>query len=615
METVLKRENLFAYYDCEVESLKNRTIHSLAFRLFKHDFVNDEERKFFVGENKDIDSVYYIFKKTPPVSYDNIRSFLTHNAVTGTVFMYVLFYDKKKQFPGLVCAPVENNLEFGSKHITLVNYINDTRKDDMDDLVFVQAGELLKHDDYWEFNNFSGTFSLPRVKALESVREQHEDFEVSIADVEKMIDVTQGWMLTKDLLLELNPFSEFQFATRAFNNSEKLPLTSILKTVGSPEFYPYVIPGNETNYNSFRKAVAVIGTFSNLRSMNKMDVQVTSWASETVSNHTITALNMNDVDSHADHIAPVFNMFGSTPVTAFLGRTTVLPIKTDVKKALVVLRKVNAKRLEYGKNMNLNTSSQYIDMFDLSGKTYNISHKFHSVSGGTDFKARLEVVRFLASSNEEVYLCMMDGAQVVMKVFSLYPFNGTSRFCYYNYAREEAFYKSDVVSFAIPGCGAIGIVYPYLGTTISDIPLPKRVPLFPTFKEQYLELFLSMVKKDPFSNIFRTAYNDYKPENTTLDKDGNFKLIDYDESAFTPRFYGPTENREFANQLFGVLLVIHWFKTDEIPFDARSTGTQKLEWAKSLTDDSDVKDEFNILLDDKLSTPQKIKRLMTFRSR
>lgn len=600
MDVVLQRERIFFRYGCDVQQLKHKTIHSLAFRLFTHAFVNEEERKFFVGDNKEIDSVFYIFKSNPPVTYANMRNYLPPNAAVGTVFMYILFYDTKKNFPGVVCAPVKNNLEFGSKHITIVNYINETRQEDMDDLVFVQAGELLKQEDFWEFNHFSGSFSLPRIDVLEDMVYKHKDYGLTKAEVRKMLDVTNECTLTKKLLMELTPFAKFEFTTRAFYPTENLPLTKLLETVGSPKYYPYVIPSSEKHYKSFEKAVAIIGTFTNLREMKGMDVQVTSWAVEMVNNYVTTSLDINDVDNNVSH--------GVSAGGKFFGRTTVLPVKTDLKKALSVLRQLNAKRLEYGKGMRLSTNLKHIEMFDLAGKSYSISYKFHSANPSETFRARLEVVKFLASSTDEVYLCKLNDTDVVMKVFSLYPFD-SSRFYFYNYEKEEAFYKSDIISFAIPGCGAMGIIYPYLGITISDIPLADRLPLYSKFKKQFIELFLSMVIKEEDSRVYRTLYNDYKPENTTLDKDGNFKLIDYDESGFTPRFYGIGSNREFSNQLFGVLMVVYWFKTDENPFDNNSTGFDKLDWAQSLSPDFDVKVEFVIALDGNLSVPQKIAML------
>jgi hypothetical protein len=55
-------------------------------------------------------------------------------------------------------------------------------------------------------------------------------------------------------------------------------------------------------------------------------------------------------------------------------------------------------------------------------------------------------------------------------------------------------------------------------------------------------------------------------------------LIDPDEYAYTPSFYGPTASRIIHNQLFGVVILFYWFVTDHEPFTYNSTTAEKMNW-------------------------------------
>jgi len=622
MDIVVRREKFLHHTQyTEVDTgpplLKNEEKYRVALRPFNHYFVDDDERKYFLGENSpaDIDHVEYMFATEPPNTYDLMHTKLPPNVDVDTVFMYVLYYDTEQKVVGFVCAPVNNNIEYGSKHMTIINYINDTRAEDMNHLIFVQAGELVKRDQFWEFNHFSGTFTASRIGCLEIcisdgiTQEEYEERAKKynamcndpimlppdgLRDAEKMLNVTNDWKFTKDLLVEINPFVTFEFSSRAFPSGDRNPMRDMLDLLGDQRFYPYVVPGNTPHSTAFEKALAIVGTFRYLDTSNKKILHVNAWVVDVVSDVApsiapivVTALNAKDVDNYT---APIPHMVNGV----FYGNVTVLPLKSDLSKALSVLRKINAKKLDYGKNLRLDVTTEYIDIFNLAGKTFNLTEQ--GLNGKT---ISIHVTKFLASSNDEVYMCKMDGdIDVVLKVRSLYPF---SKITLHRISpNEEAFYGTRIYSFAIPGISALGIIYPYLGRTISDIPLNERIPMYTRFKHQYLSKFISMTNP----KIFKTEYNDYKPENTTIDNDGNFQLIDYDERAYTKRFYGPTVEKTFENQLFGVLMVIYWFKTDDHPFN-HIDGEDKIKWVQNELKEQDIKDMFDVLLDDEMTTNQK----------
>jgi hypothetical protein len=609
MDNFIKREQFLYDYGMDVELIKTKNIHSLAFRLFSHVFVDDKEKDFFLGDSGiETDRVSYMFKSDPPVPFSLMSEKVPLSAGDGAVYMYVIYYNKHTSKPGIVCASIENGLEFGSKHVSLVNYINKTMSRDIDDLVFVTAGELLHHWGWWEFNFFSGTFSVPRLAAFDSIKDSFEDFDLSEHEYLAMKSTMTDWTIVKRLLSNLHPSESFEFSSSGFEIKKKRSLMGILEFVGPSKNYPYVVPGNEANHNAFKKAVAIVGTFVNLREMSVVTVRTTSWATEAVVTTSVgysdRTISVNDVDENA---GPRPQMVGGM----FVGNVRVLPYKSDLKRALVVLREINAKKLEYGRNLRLEPLKSYVDIFKLSGKKYNLSVKYPTDVAKL-FRGTLTVGKFLSSSNDEVYMGELDEKLVVVKVTSLYPFNENKRIPYPT--TEERFYGSDIYSFVIPGIGAVATIYPYLGRTVYDIPLNERVSLFVTFKSWILDKYVSMLTEH-FSGAVFTKYNDYKPENITLDKDGNFHLIDYDEWAYTPRFYGPTPDRSFVNQMFGVLLILQWFKTDDIPFNAGTPGGDKIKWAMGMFVDSELRGLFDILLDDGISVTEKIElfKTMTYR--
>lgn len=599
MERIIKREKFFKDYFNDIEFIQNKTIHSLAFRLFRHVFVDDAEKKYYLGDSGiKTDKVYYMFKNDPPVPFSLMNDKIPCGVNEGSIYMYILYHNTRTSKTGIVCASVENDLEFGSKHISMVNYINKSMSDQVDDMVFVAAGEMKKCSTWWEFNFFSGTFSQPRIEKVNSLEGELEDWDLLEEKYTDMKASLNDWDFIKSLLSEIHASESFEFSSRGFENNNRRPLVDVLKFLKHKKHYPYIIPGNETNHNAFVKAVAVVGTFTNLREMKKTLVKATTWATEESPTYNTTSISMREVDENTG--------VQNTSNHGFSGNVYVLPYKSDFKRALAVLRQINAKKLEYGRNLSLEPVKEYIDIFQLSGKTYNLSLKMPSVSGKEPFRGTLTVGKFLASSNDEVYFGELDDKPVVLKVASLYPFTGSHNRNYVNVFANERFYGTDIYTFVVPGTGALGTIYPYLGRTVSDIAPNERRTLYETFKKWLLQKYISMLKKGPFSNVLNTSYNDYKPENITVDDGGDFHLIDYDESSYTPMWYGPTPDKTFVNQMFAVLMIIYWFKMDEKPFGASTTGAEKIKWVNTHLVDKELKVLFDILMDDDLSVTQKL---------
>lgn len=588
MDLIVERELLLADYGTETTKFNKILKQPIAFQIFEHFFVDDEEKNLYVDQESPATGLYYMFKRSPPTVDANILMSFPTNQKEGVVFMYLFFYDTKMDENGFVCAPVKNNLEYGSKHLTLVAKVMEVFKDRRVDLIFVQAGEMMFNESgICVFNHFSGTYTKTRMNDMDGIVDDYADFELEKQKADAIKNTLYDWAFTKFLFISKSPMTQFEFSSLPFVK-KYLPLVSTLKFLPSEEYFPYVIPNNTNGAFMFEKAVKIISTFINLKEMKAMSVNVTTLASDQIDT---TSISMKQIDE---------NSGPTVPTRIFTNRVTVLPYKDDLKLALGVLRNLGAKKLNYGMKYKANGDDKCFDLFNLEGKTFNVNKM-----------GQLKVIKFLSSSNDFVYLCKIKDTDVVLKVVSLYPFSPKNggKYVYRNILREEKFYGTEIHSFIIPGHAGLGTVYPYLGKTITSLSKEERKRLYPKFKEQYTKLWLSKtLKQIKFKNMPRVSfYNDMKPENTTIDKDGNFHLIDLDEFAYTPQYYGPTTERIFFNQMFGILMVIYWFKTGESPFKLNWTSAQKLAWVnEELKDHPDIKEMFNILMDPDLTDDQKI---------
>lgn len=585
---IVEREKFFA--ECG-DGVSFHTIlkQPFVFQSFYHLFVDEEEKKRYVEPESPATGLYYMFKRSPPTADAGISMLFPTNKNVGVIFMYLFFYNTKMDQLGFVCAPVKNNLEFGSKHLTLVAKVMEVFKDTRLDLIFVQAGEMMFQDDgTCVFNHSSGTYTQSRLDVLErevNYGMENEYLIIPLKDFQKSLN---DWMFTKSLFRSKSPMTQFEFSSSRFVR-KYLPLVSMLTFLPSEEYYPYVIPNNTNRAFMFEKAVRIISTFVNLKEMEPKVVNVNTLASEQVA--ATTSISVKQIDDNSGPLAQK-----NSPLVNLGYRVTVLPYKNDLKLALGVLKSVGARKLNYEiKYKAINDSS--FDFLKLEGKTFHV-----------DGVGQLKVNKFLACSNDIVYMCKMNDADVVLKITSLYPFSDkyfNTGSIAKNLKREMAFYGTEIHSFIVPGHAGLGTVYPYLGRTITSLSNEERERLYPKFKEQYTDIWLSKTLVPNYTNQIVSFYNDIKPENTTIDKDGNFHLIDVDEYAYTPAYYGPTNEKTFFNQMFGVFMVIYWFKTGESPFKNDSTNKHKLTWVEKELNDPEIKELFNTLMNMGLSNKKK----------
>jgi hypothetical protein len=211
----------------------------------------------------------------------------------------------------------------------------------------------------------------------------------------------------------------------------------------------------------------------------------------------------------------------------------------------------------------------------------------------------ISIGKVLGESNNIVYEC--DNNRVLKVIQLGMPF--TERIDEEQLVLEDYFYKKQkptsdgVLLFDIPNHVAIGYLLPYMGKTITDLTLDLRQKLFLMFKYQYLTRFMEFVDQN---KDYISLYNDVKPENTTyeIDDQGDYQfyLIDIDTNARTDAYYGD-KYKTLRNQLFGILIVFHWFKTDESPFlSSRYSFKYKEQWARQNID-ADLVDDMDVVLD------------------
>ena len=560
--------------------------HRLAFEPLQHFFVDDDEKRELAANNPTIgSSVMYIFLKNPTnlkktKVFDKIPSF------TKKFIAYLIYSSGGKV--KMKCAIMDNALELGSKHVFLSSQITEK------DAVFLSAGELtFRNENACLFNTFSGTYVVPRLSlTYDSLELENEPDDFSPEVINQAFATINNWKYVHDWLKKLNPRLAFYFVSYELPK-DRFRLGSIMDKLGRDDI-PYVAPFNETNWHSLAMANNVMTNFKNLRLVKPYRHEVNATAVDLVNDTTsvMTSALVQSFDQYTEPIAVIKNW--SIPKSG--GFVNILPSKFDLKNAMRVLRAIGAKKFGPGALRNVR-SVEVVDYFNLVGRRFLLR-----VDG--EKSKELNVTAFLATSQNTVYKCTLDGVLKVLKVksigerFAFDTLNFISTF-----RAEAAFYKEHVHEFVIPGYAAIGTILPYMGRTVTSIPLQERRRLYKKFKMEYIDEFKKHVKKTMMGQVY-SKYNDVKPDNTTLDNDGNFRLIDFDSNAHTPAFYGPDGNTKMQQQLFGVVLVYHWFHTGEKLDDWSDEG--KVRWMNDEVDDNDLQDLLTIIYDDDFDDSERL---------
>ena len=601
MDIVLQREEYLYANDSEVQRLKNAP-HSVELRVHYHEFVNPKERQEYLSEEINANGLFFIWRGTPklqppPKIYDRFPK-------SGTgVWMYLIYFDKVDKMVKMKCARVENNLELGSKHMTLSFDIDRTS----DEVEFAAAGEARFTGNFtWEFNHFSGTYTTPRIEIRhnEGFRDPDDSERFlswnnkSQRELETLLKSIDDYTLTKVFLKVTNPTCMFVFSSEEFQK-EQFPLTELLRALKRPEDMPYCVPATGMYDILLETAVSTIHAFKNLRLLTPKRVSVNANATNDIE----TSISMADVDNGYRTIRKMSRP-GPKSVP---GSSTLVPSRRDLKLATRMLSKLGAKRIGYsGVKFENMPAIDKLDYFELTGSVLQIDESYYEKQFSETHTLKLE--RFLASSNQTVYLGTMDNQKVVLKITSCYPWHVRTKGIGGNtFKDDEAFYGTKTLQFVLPDISAVGNVLPYLGVTIKELPLHLRKPKFKQFKRQYLKQLWKTIntRRDTF------AYRDVKPANTTMDESGNFHLIDLDKNAFTPQYYGPGEDNTFYNVMFGVLLVFNWFLTDKNPFQNGNTSPgRKLQWVADEIEVPEVQKMFDILNGTTMDNEDKFERIL-----
>jgi hypothetical protein len=244
---------------------------------------------------------------------------------------------------------------------------------------------------------------------------------------------------------------------------------------------------------------------------------------------------------------------------------------------------------------------------------FNLESRMIYLSTGQQVK----VESTIAESNNVVYKC--NGGKILKVVHLVMPFNSISNAKQIEI--EDQFYKAqkpdsdDILAFQIPGICAVGYLMPDMGECIMNIPYSVRSTMYSKFKRQYLKLFMKFVIRGNNGQYIST-YNDVKPDNTTYIVNSNneyvFYLVDIDSRAYTNMYYGDPSKKSLKNQLFGVVMVLDWFKEDREPFgDKHYKYYEKEQWVRKNLK-GDLAEFMGAILDEKNTSEDLVKYVSAY---
>lgn len=583
----------------EGNKITNKIKHDVRGRVFKHDFLDDEDKVDVVGDIENCDGVYYCFIRDPnKKEINNVSIGDVPEIEIGDVVMWLMFISPQDEVK-VGYAKVVNGLELGAKHATIAQYIYEKWGDGC---VFVASGEIKKINSIrYKFNYQSGTFMLPR-KQVETYEFQEFDDEeqerLNKEYVKFSISLTNDTAFVKSELQRLNPFLLFEFHDVPFKVMRKMPFGALKGQLNDPNDYPHILPSNVSKMclNHFEFASSVLSDFKNLDEVVGTCVNVNRYA--TLTSVSTSGITKKDMDNYVKRTKnnDTMKRISNKKFSVIYPQGNDLEIAKSIYDELGVVK--------YGQQVGGRPCSARDDILNLTGKEFDIWYK--------NIPKRLVVGEHLATSNNIIYRGVFGGKDIVLKIATAFVVNGYRGVSGLgNY--EISLYGKEIETFVIPGVYAVAAVLPYLGVTIDKLSLEFRKENYKKFRRDYFSKFKKTTytgKKSKYGDD-KNYYNDMKPENTTWD--GNeFHLIDPDTSAYTDRWYGPSTLGKLERQLFGILILYYWFKTGEIVFKDDDSDEAKIKWVKELPSGSKMKELCSVLFSTELSLKDKLNAVGEF---
>lgn len=504
-----------------------------------------------------------VFRGEPDnIGFENIIDSL--NGFNGRL-TWIMFHEYKTNKTRIYYAKIVNSIELGSKHLTIAKKINK----DFNNVTFISAGEIeYKGDDLYEYNFNSGSFIAGRL-------EQFHRFNVDPSDNNTNYKITNSETLVGDIFRELNPGFNFVYTKTPFVEKIKYRFQDLL--LESMDFYEYAFIHPDMTYGSFKLCYDIIRTSDEYYKNKDYDFSV--WTDR----HRTITLNarMDDDPSVNDNLEIYLE-----------------PHMNDIVKAYKNLRYAGFTQFGLEGQAFIDESAEHFTKkrpetdkkaYDFNRVPFYFWIKPSLSIEFVDEKSRrhnLTFTRLLGKSNSEIFHAVLDNKKkCVAKILSVYPFAESHIFLAKEGKlglREREFYvdaASDIYSFHVIGSGFFVLTLPYLGKSITHLPIFERLKLYNKFKQDFAKQFIKTIKID--NGSFSLAYTDVKPDNICYDGK-KFNLIDPDSIVVTRQWYGTTifSMPTLRDLMFAVYSTHYWFITG---FDFKGmSNVQKYNWVESL---------------------------------
>ena len=577
LDTFIERENYYKTVKKEEELYEINTIH---LKPFLYEIKNRREfNKLFSPKsfNKKKSTFIYIFKDDIKYIKNDVYDSLEYKFMNkGVAMNYLIYFDGKKYI--FKCVEITNQQEIGSNHKLLFEDYNHRMS------TYITSGKMMFDGQKWLFDTVS-PFNTNR-ESITIAYDDDDDDKNALLN-KKITDTFTNIQFFIRIFKNKNPMREFQYIDKVKLEFKFIDIFNRIKTEND---LPYISFADKKYTNLISRSISVLNVFKYLKSHPPIYVMVNAYAKllfKFNDSKVDTKIDMSKVDQFVyPQKSKWWNAKG-------LNRLDIIPTKTDFSNARRVLQILKTTKFRLAMDALIPKIGK-IDYYDILKRSYLIEYN------QTTYEVRID--QLLGSSNADVYLGTIksknnEEQKVVIKVNSFYDHEWNTYT--YNTKLEQKHYKRDIISFILPNHSAYAHILPYLGKTITSIPLSTRKTHYKKFKEQYLAAFRKTITRSPFLGT-KSYYNDIKPENTTVDDDQNFHLIDPDRKAYTEGFYGDGKNQSFTDQLIGVIMLLFWFKTDKRPFN--NPEINKYKWLKEYAYNDDIKQMIDIIFDQNITS-------------
>lgn len=570
-----------------------------------HKFIDDNDKKCIPGLPEHITEIGYAFmQKFDSRVYSNIQvgdlAFLNKRK-PQQIGNYILYIDEKTGKKTVASAIVEDFLEIGASHSDIAKTIVSSGTT-QSKFTFIAAGQYRLVDDEYEMNTVSDTYMLPRENKIKDDEVDYES-EEKWALLKNKIELSLKNTVHK--FMEETTYRSYVFVDRPFP-MPKMPFVSVVRTLNrwrqSNKLFIFEnIDDKKLNAMKYALYVFRISDKIDNSSLTSRQTFVNSFILDEKDIPTGALMvdrKMYEGNKRPTMLNKYIKKAPAQTTTKFA--VEVFPQKNDHDIAMDIMKNVGGYSLN--KRPTELTSVLPNDIFKLSGQNRLVSY--------ANKVFRLTISSPLGSSNAYVYRGTFkeEGtssnppnipSDVVVRVTPMYPWVPLSLY-------DEViakFYNNSIAlpQFAFDTLGLYVQVIPYLGETLSSIPFNIRQHKYnsASFRKQYWTKFEKTIKKATlFEPKTRSFYNDPKPDNTTVDRDGNFHLIDPDRNAYTERWYGTSAMvNTLRGQLFGIALMCYWFEKENPQLPNKSDDS-KIQWVKNLSsEDDDYVTFFRVLMD------------------